>query len=52
MEIAVKSNYAGLPSVVFTIPPLASVGLSEKDVIEQGLQFRTNHKNTSELVFF
>ena len=44
---SIKSNYVGLPSVVFTIPPLASVGLSEKDVIEQGLQFRTNHKNTS-----
>ncbi len=43
---SIKSNYVGLPSVVFTIPPLASVGLSEKDVIEQGLQFRTNHKNT------
>ncbi len=44
---SIKSNYVGLPSVVFTIPPLASVGLSEKDVIEQGLQFRTNHNNTS-----
>jgi glutathione reductase (NADPH) len=44
---SIKSNYVGLPSVVFTIPALASVGLSEKDVIEQGLQFRTNHNNTS-----
>jgi glutathione reductase (NADPH) len=44
---SVKSNYAGLPSVVFTIPPLASVGLMEKDVIEQGLQFRVNYENTS-----
>jgi len=43
-----KSNYAGLPSVVFTIPPLASVGLREKDAIEQGFQFRINHMNTSE----
>ena len=44
---SIKSNYVGLPSVVFTIPPLASVGLAEKDAIEQGLQFRTNHKDTS-----
>lgn len=42
-----KSNYNGLPSVVFTIPPIASVGLSEKDAIRQGLQFRTNYKDTS-----
>ncbi|HKU84681.1 MAG TPA: NAD(P)/FAD-dependent oxidoreductase [Candidatus Nitrosocosmicus sp.] len=44
---SIKSNYTGLPSVVFTIPPLASVGLMEKDVIEQGLQFIVNHDNTS-----
>ena len=44
---SIKSNYVGLPSVVFTIPPLATVGLREKDAIEQGLQFRTNHMNTS-----
>lgn len=42
-----KSNYYGLPSVVFTIPPLASVGLTERDAREQGLQFRTNYKDTS-----
>ena len=45
-----KSNYTGLPSVVFTIPPLASVGLREKDAIEQGLHFRTNHNNTSKWI--
>jgi glutathione reductase (NADPH) len=42
-----KSNYTGLPSVVFTIPSLASVGLQEKEAKEQGLQFKINHKNTS-----
>ena len=49
---SIRSNYVGLPSVVFTIPPLASVGLTEKDAIEQGLQFRTNHKDTSRWIFF
>ena len=43
-----KVNYIGLPSVVFTIPPLASVGSQRKpDVKEQALQFKINHKNTS-----
>jgi glutathione reductase (NADPH) len=44
----VKPNYNGVPSVVFTIPPLASVGLQECAAKQQGLQFRTNfEKNTS-----
>ena len=43
-----KPNYKGVPSVVFTIPPLASVGLQERVAKEQGLHFRTNfQKNTS-----
>jgi glutathione reductase (NADPH) len=42
-----KSNYTGLPSVVFTIPPLASVGIQEKEAKEQGLRFKTKHENTS-----
>ena len=43
-----KPNYAGVPSVVFTIPPLASVGLQENVAKEQGLHFKTNfQKNTS-----
>ena len=33
-----KSNYTGLPSVVFTIPPLASVGMQEKEAKERGLR--------------
>ncbi|MDQ3872001.1 MAG: NAD(P)/FAD-dependent oxidoreductase [Thermoproteota archaeon] len=41
-----KSNYIGLPSVVFTIPPLASVGLQEKDAKKSGLRFRTKYENT------
>ncbi|VFJ12378.1 dihydrolipoyl dehydrogenase family protein [Candidatus Nitrosocosmicus franklandus] len=42
-----ESNYKGLPSVVFTIPTLASVGLIEKEAREQGLKFRVNYKDTS-----
>lgn len=41
-----KTNYAGLPSVVFTIPPLTSVGMQEKEATQRGLQFRTNHEKT------
>ncbi|MFL6474317.1 MAG: dihydrolipoyl dehydrogenase family protein [Nitrososphaera sp.] len=42
-----KSNYNGLPSVVFTIPPLASVGMQEKEAKEAGLKFRVKHENTA-----
>jgi glutathione reductase (NADPH) len=41
-----KSNYAGLPSVVFTIPPLTSVGMQEKEAKQKGLQFRTKYEKT------
>jgi len=43
----VKPNYKGVPSVVFTIPPLASVGLQEEAARKQGLQFKTNKADTS-----
>src|SRR5918996_636154 len=42
-----KTNYKGIPSVVFTIPPLASVGLQEEAAKKQGLQFKTNKADTS-----
>src|SRR5215217_6865548 len=42
-----KSNYSGLPSVVFTIPPIASVGMQEKEAKESGFKFRIKHENTS-----
>jgi glutathione reductase (NADPH) len=42
-----KPNYFGVPTVVFTIPHLASVGLQERTAREQGLRFRTNSANTS-----
>jgi glutathione reductase (NADPH) len=42
-----KSNYEGIPSVVFTIPPLASVGLQENMAKQLDLKFRTNFQDTS-----
>jgi glutathione reductase (NADPH) len=43
------ANYLGLPSVVFTIPPLAAVGLSERAAQEQNLKFRVKLERTSNL---
>ncbi len=43
-----KPNYLGVPSVAFTIPPIASVGLSEKQAREKGLKFRIHSKNAAD----
>jgi glutathione reductase (NADPH) len=40
-------DYRGIPSVVFTVPPLASVGFQEAAAREQGLRFRTNYQDTA-----
>ncbi|HUX27109.1 MAG TPA: NAD(P)/FAD-dependent oxidoreductase [Burkholderiales bacterium] len=42
-----KPNYLGVPSVAFTIPPIASVGLSEQQARENGLKFRMRSENAS-----
>jgi glutathione reductase (NADPH) len=42
-----KADYTGIPSVVFTTPPLASVGLQERAARDQGLRFRVNYGNTA-----
>ncbi len=42
-----KPNYSGVPTVVFTIPPLASVGLQEDDARDQGFKFTVKHEDTS-----
>lgn len=42
-----KPDYSGIPSVVFTIPPLATVGLREQEATQQGLRFRTKFEKTS-----
>lgn len=41
-------DYSGTPSVVFTIPALAKVGLTEAEAHAQGLQFRVKHQETSD----
>ncbi|MEO6022123.1 MAG: NAD(P)/FAD-dependent oxidoreductase, partial [Burkholderiales bacterium] len=43
-----KPNYLGVPSVAFTIPPIASVGLSEKQALEKGLKFRMQSEKASD----
>jgi glutathione reductase (NADPH) len=40
-------TYAGIPSVVFTTPPLARVGLDEAEARAQGLHVTTRHEDTS-----
>lgn len=42
-----KPGYDGVPSVVFTIPPLASVGVTEEQARSRNLTFRTAHADTS-----
>jgi glutathione reductase (NADPH) len=43
-----KADYRGVPSVAFSIPPIASVGMSEQAAKEQGKRFRVNCKRASD----
>jgi glutathione reductase (NADPH) len=40
-------NYDGIASAVFTVPPLASAGLTEDAARAAGLKFRTNWQDTA-----
>ena len=42
-----KPNYKGIPSVVFTLPPLSSVGMLQKEAKEKGLIYKVTHQNSS-----
>ena len=42
-----RPNYAGTPTVAFTLPPIASVGLKEDQARDQGLRFRVNSQDAS-----
>jgi glutathione reductase (NADPH) len=43
---AKRPDYAGVPSVVFTLPPLASVGLTEADARDQGIEVTVRLEDT------
>jgi glutathione reductase (NADPH) len=42
-----RPNYLGIPSVVFTVPPLAAVGMTEHGAREQNLKFTVKREMTS-----
>src|SRR5712692_1221422 len=44
---SVTADYTVVPSVVFTIPPLASVGLQQGAARERALRFTTHHEHTA-----
>lgn len=43
-----RPDYRGVPSVAFTIPPIASVGLSEQEARANGLKFRMQSEKASD----
>lgn len=42
-----RPNYLGVPSVAFTTPPIASVGMSEQQVRDSGVKFRMKSEKAS-----
>jgi len=43
-----KPDYTGVPSVAFTVPPIAAVGLSEAEAHKRGLKFRVKSRKASD----
>ncbi|HEX2712661.1 MAG TPA: NAD(P)/FAD-dependent oxidoreductase [Candidatus Acidoferrales bacterium] len=43
-----KPDYSVIPTVVFSLPPLAAVGLSEQAAKDRGLRFTVRHEDTSD----
>lgn len=43
-----RPDYRGVPSVAFTIPPIAAVGLSEEQARQQDLKFQTKSQKASD----
>jgi glutathione reductase (NADPH) len=44
----VRPDYRGVPSVAFTLPPIATVGMSEEQARAQGRKFRTKSQKSSD----
>jgi glutathione reductase (NADPH) len=44
----VKPDYRGVPSVAFSVPPIAAVGMSEHLAKERGKKFRVNCRKSSD----
>lgn len=42
-----KPDYSGIGTAVFTIPPMASVGLMEDQAVKNGLKFNVKYEDTS-----
>lgn len=42
-----KPDYSAIPSVAFSVPPLASVGILEEDAEKQKLNYKINYEDTS-----
>jgi glutathione reductase (NADPH) len=40
----ISDTKGAIPSIVFTIPPMAAVGIGEETAKKQGLRFRTNYE--------
>ena len=43
-----RPDYAGVPSVAFTIPPITSVGVTEREATDRGLKVRVHFQRASE----
>lgn len=41
-------DYRGIPTVAFTVPPIAAVGLDEEQAREKGMRFRTSSERVPE----
>jgi glutathione reductase (NADPH) len=42
------ANFAGLASIVYTIPPLASVGLTETEAVARGIKYRVHEGDAAQ----
>ncbi|MGQ0590286.1 MAG: dihydrolipoyl dehydrogenase family protein [Sphingosinicella sp.] len=43
-----KPDYRGVPSVAFTLPPIAAVGMTEQQARESGLRYRVKSERTAD----